>query len=152
MNTIVIGCDDVAFSMKHTIIDMLKSLQMTVEDVGCFQENDHTVYPIIAERACESILASNGEKRGILICGTGLGMCMTANKFKGIRAGVCHDHFSAQRSILSNDANILCLGARVIGPELAKSIVKTWLPLRFIDGSSTPKVEEIKRIESQTMK
>ena len=152
MSTIVIGCDDAACAMKKLITGLLEELGYQVEDVGCNGDDDHTLYPIIAERACRSIIDSGFTKRGILICGTGMGMCISANKFKGIRATVCHDHFSAQRSILSNDANILCLGARVIGPELAKSIVKEWLPLRFKDGGSTPKVQEIKRIENDTMK
>ena len=79
-------------------------------------------------------------------------MAMTANKFKGIRAAVCHDNFSAERSKLSNNANVLCMGARVIGPELAKKITKEWLSLTFTDGSSTPKVQEILTIETENMK
>ena len=77
---------------------------------------------------------------------------MTANKFKGIRAAVCHDNYSAERSILSNNGNVLCMGARVIGPELAKKIVGEWIGLEFKDGSSTPKVAEIIHIERENLK
>jgi ribose 5-phosphate isomerase B len=101
---------------------------------------------------CNEIQDSNYEKDGILICGTGIGMAMSANKFKGIRAAVCHDNFSAERAKLSNDANVLCMGERVIGPELAKKITKEWLSLKFVDGSSTPKVNAIKEIEKQNFK
>jgi ribose 5-phosphate isomerase B len=79
-------------------------------------------------------------------------MCITANKFKGIRAAVCHDNFSAERSVLSNNANVLCMGERVIGHELAKKIVGEWISLEFKDGSFTPKVQEILDIESETMR
>ena len=106
----------------------------------------------MAQKVCETIIESGYTKDGIIICGTGIGMAMTANKFKGIRAAVCHDNFSAERSRLSNDGNVLCMGARVIGPELAKKIVAEWISLTFVDGGSTPKVEAIKDIEAQNMK
>ena len=99
---------------------------------------------------CEAIIASNYEKRGVLVCGTGIGMCITANKFKGIRAAVGHDCFSAERSILSNDGNVLCFGERVIGKELAKKILGQWIG--FKDGSSTPKVQELRDIETENMR
>lgn len=79
-------------------------------------------------------------------------MCMTANKCPGIRAAVCHDSYSAERSILSNNGNVLCMGARVIGPELAKKIVGEWITLEFQDGPSTPKVEDILRVERENMR
>ncbi len=79
-------------------------------------------------------------------------MAMTANKFKGIRAAVCHDNYSAERSILSNNANVLCMGARVVGHELAKKITGEWIGLEFVDGSSTPKVQAIRNIESENMR
>jgi ribose 5-phosphate isomerase B len=150
--TIVIGCDNAAVNMKNIIKDFVKSLGFTVEDAGCFSSEDPTVYPLIAKKVCNEIQDSNYEKDGILICGTGIGMAMSANKFKGIRAAVCHDNFSAERAKLSNDANVLCMGERVIGPELAKKITKEWLSLKFVDGSSTPKVNAIKEIEKQNFK
>lgn len=89
--------------------------------------------------------------RGILVCGTEIGMCICANKFKGIRAAVGHDCFSAGRSILSNDCNVLCFGARVIGQELAKKLLGQWLNYRFVPSHSSAKIAEIVRIENETM-
>lgn len=152
MENIIIGCDNVAVDMKTMLIKFLNKKGIAIEDMGCDSAEDPTYYPDIAKRVCEKIIESSYERRGILICGTGIGMCMTANKFKGIRAAVCHDNYSAQRSILSNNANVLCMGARVIGPELAKNIVGEWITLDFVDGPSTPKVQEIKSIESCNMK
>lgn len=150
--TVVIGCDNAAVSMKDMLVRFLQSKGVTVEDMGCDSAEDPTVYPTIAKHVCENIIASGYSKRGILVCGTGIGMAMTANKFRGIRAAVCHDNFSAERSILSNDANVLCMGERVIGYELAKKIVSEWITLNFKDGSSTPKVQEIKNIEVENFK
>ena len=149
---IVVGCDNAAVSLKNSLVAFMEKKGYEVEDVGCFSSDDPTVYPEIAEIACKKIIESGYTKRGVLICGTGLGMCMSANKFKGIRAGVCHDSFSGERLALSNDGNVICFGERVIGPKLAEKILGEWLELQFIDGPSTPKVEAIKAIEEETMK
>lgn len=152
VNTIVIGCDNAAVPMKEMLVAFLEGKGIAVENMGCDNPGDPTNYPTIAKRVCESIRESGFAKRGILVCGTGIGMAMTANKFRGIRAAVCHDNFSAERSILSNNANVLCMGERVIGHELAKKIVAEWITLEFRDGSSTPKVREILEIEAENMK
>jgi len=152
MRTIVIGCDNAAVSMKDMLIKFLESRGVAVENMGCDNADDPTNYPSIAKRVCEKIIDSGYEKRGVLVCGTGIGMAMTANKFKGIRAAVCHDNFSAERSVLSNDANVLCMGERVIGHELAKKIAGEWIGLEFKDGPSTPKVREIIAIEAANAK
>jgi ribose 5-phosphate isomerase B len=152
MRTFVIGCDNAAVPMKNMLIKFLESKGITVENMGCDSADDPTNYPSVAKRVCENIIASGYEKRGILVCGTGIGMSMTAYKFKGIRAAVCHDNFSAERSVLSNNANVLCMGERVIGHELAKKIAGEWITLEFKDGSSTPKVKEIIAIEAANMK
>lgn len=149
MKSFVLGCDNAGVALKDAIEGHLKKMGYAVEYVGCDGPTDTTPYPLIAKKLCESILASHGEKHGILICGTGIGMCMAANKFKGIRAAVAHDAFSAQRAALSNDANVLCLGQRVIGVELAKLIVQEWAPLEFKDGPSTEKVQAILQLEEQ---
>jgi ribose 5-phosphate isomerase B len=138
--------------MKTMLIKFLESKGVTIEDVGCDSAGDPTNYPAVAKKACRSIIMSGFKKRGILVCGTGIGMCMTANKFKGIRAAVCHDNFSAERSILSNNGNVLCMGERVIGHELAKKIVGEWISLEFKEGPSSPKVAEIISIETDNMK
>ena len=149
---IVIGCDNAAVPMKDMLISFLESKGVTVENAGCDSANDPTNYPTVAKRVCQSIIDSGYTKRGILVCGTGIGMAMSANKFKGIRAAVCHDNFSAERSILSNDGNVLCMGERVIGHELAKKIVGEWITLTFKEGPSSAKVDEIIAIEAENFK
>ena len=136
--TIVVGCDNAAVDLKNTLIACLKEQGVTVEDEGCMDASDPTVYPLVAKRVCENIIRSGYAKRGVLVC--------------GIRAAVGHDCFSAERSILSNNGNVLCFGARVIGPELAKKILREWITLEFQDGSSTPKVQAILDIERENMK
>jgi ribose 5-phosphate isomerase B len=148
----VIGCDNAAVSMKKMLAEFLESTGITVENMGCDSADDPINYPSVAKKVCERIIDSGYKKRGILICGTGIGMCITANKFKGIRAAVCHDNFSAERSILSNNGNVICMGERVIGHELAKKIIGEWITLEFKDGASTPKVKEIIDIETINMK
>ena len=151
-NNIVIGCDNAAIALKDDLISFLESRGVQVEDVGCFSEKDSTYYPEIAERVCRRIIESGFQKNGVLVCGTGIGMSITANKFKGIRAALCHDNYSAERSVLSNNCNILCMGERVIGHELAKKILGEWITLEFKDGSSTPKVQAIIDIENRNLK
>lgn len=152
MREYVIGSDNAGFALKAVLMETLDQMGYTVEDAGCFDDSSTEYYPLIAQRVCRKIIDSNYEKRGILICGTGLGMAISANKFRGIRAGVCHDNYSAERLILSNNGNVLCMGQRVIGTELAKKILKEWVTLEFEDGSSTPKVEVISAIEDECMK
>ena len=147
---IVIGCDEAGCGLKHIIIDLLQKEGIEVTDEGC-RDDEVVLYPNIAERVA-NIVADGEADRGILICGTGIGMAMAANKVKGIRAAVCHDPFSTERSRKSNDAQIMCMGARVIGPELAKMLVKLWLTCDFDGGGSAPKVEAIKQMEEKYFK
>ncbi|MFR5790044.1 MAG: ribose 5-phosphate isomerase B [[Clostridium] leptum] len=147
---IVIGCDEAGCGLKHIIIDLLQKEGIEVTDEGC-RDDEVVLYPNIAERVA-NIVADGAADRGILICGTGIGMAMAANKVKGIRAAVCHDPFSTERSRKSNDAQIMCMGARVIGPELAKMLVKLWLTCDFAGGGSAPKVEAIKQMEEKYFK
>ena len=144
---IAIGCDEAGFQLKQVIIKLLKDLGHGVEDYGCYNE-DPILYPEVAH-IVSSAVAEGKEERGILICGTGIGMCITANKVPGIRAAVCHDSFSTIRSRCSNDAQIMCMGARVIGVELAKQLVGIWLENNFSGGGSTDKVNKISEIEAQ---
>ena len=147
---IVIGCDEAGCGLKHIIIDLLQKEGIEVTDEGC-RDDEVVLYPNIAKRVA-NIVADGEADRGILICGTGIGMAMAANKVKGIRAAVCHDPFSTERSRKSNDAQIMCMGARVIGPELAKMLVKLWLTCDFAGGGSAPKVEAIKQMEEKYFK
>lgn len=147
---IAIGCDEAGCGLKHIIIDLLQKEGIEVTDEGC-RDDEVVLYPNIAERVA-NIVADGEADRGILICGTGIGMAMAANKVKGIRAAVCHDPFSTERSRKSNDAQIMCMGARVIDPELAKMLVKLWLTCDFAGGGSAPKVEAIKQMEEKYFK
>ena len=147
---IAIGCDEAGCGLKHIIIDLLQKEGIEVTDEGC-RDDEVVLYPNIAERVA-NIVADGEADRGILICGTGIGMAMAANKVKGIRAAVCHDPFSTERSRKSNDAQIMCMGARVIGPELAKMLVKLWLTCDFAGGGSAPKVEAIPQMEEKYFK
>jgi len=147
LKSIVIGCDNAAVELKNILIGVLKEEGRTFENVGVDSPEDQTEYPVIAQRVADKIIASNYELEGILICGTGIGMAITANKFPGIYAAVCHDNYSAERARLSNNSNVCCMGARIIGPELAKKILREWLSLEFKGGRSLSKVEKINAIE-----
>lgn len=149
---IVIGCDNAALRLKAGIIRYLEEKEIPVEDVGCNDREDTTPYPEIAERVCRKIQDSGYSRKGILLCGTGIGMAITANKFKGIRAAVCHDVFSTERSVLSNNCNVMCMGERVIGTELAKKHLDEWIGLEFLPGPSSEKLQDISRIERMNMK
>ncbi len=126
---IVIGSDHAGFDYKQEIFGQLKSAGYEVVDVGCYDKNSCD-YPIIAQTLAKRVASGEFEK-GILICGTGIGMSIAANKVKGIRAALCSDEFSARATREHNDSNILCLGARVIDVNLARKIVEIWLETPF---------------------
>jgi ribose 5-phosphate isomerase B len=131
-SAIIIGCDHAAVVLKNIIVDYLRSIEMEVNDVGT-HSLDSVDYPDIGNQVAGAV--SDGRfQRGILLCGTGLGMSMVANKHPYIRAALCNDLFSAQLSRLHNDANILVMGGRVIGDVLAIEIVKTWLNTPYEGG------------------
>lgn len=138
---IAVGCDDAAFDLKETVKAFLEQLGVEMVD---FSAPDGSVpYPKVAFAVAEAVAAGRFE-RAILICGTGIGMAICANKVAGVRAAVAHDIYSAERARKSNDAQILALGARVIGPELAKSLVKAWLASEFEPQRSGEKVDLIR--------
>lgn len=150
---IVIGCDNAAVGLKEVLSAVLKEENIEFEDVGVETSDDKTFYPKVAQRVCEAIIKSDYQKEGIIICGTGIGMAMTANKFPGIFAAVCHDNYAAERLRLSNNGNVICFGARIIGPELAKKVLREWLSLQYIPGGrSQPKVDIMREIDNQTRK
>ncbi|MBQ9764758.1 MAG: ribose 5-phosphate isomerase B [Lachnospiraceae bacterium] len=126
---IAIGCDHGGFALKEEIIKHLENRGLDCKDFGCYSE-ESCDYPIYARLVGQAV--ANGEcEQGILICGTGLGISMAANKMEGIRAAVCTDCFCAEATRQHNDANILCLGGRVVGPGLAIKIVDTFLDTPF---------------------
>lgn len=143
---LAIGCDEAAFALKETIKEVLKGKNIEVEDFGTFTEDEKVLYPNIAIKVAESIQKGDNE-RGILLCGTGIGMAITANKVDGIRAAVCHDPYSVERSRKSNDAQIMCMGARVIAPQLAAHLTELWLECEFAGGGSLEKLNRIREYE-----
>ena len=138
---VAIGSDEAGYRLKGLLIEVLREQGLEVADFGCHSE-DPVDYPDVAFEVAEAV-ARGDHDRGILICGTGIGMSIAANKVPGVRAAQAHDAYSAERARKSNDAQILALGARVIGPELAKSIVRTWLQAEFAGGGSARKVGKI---------
>ena len=145
---IAVGADDAAFALKAKIVDYLKSKGIPVEDYGVNKPDPSVLYPDVALTVAQAIAAGKHD-RGILMCGTGIGVAITANKVPGIRAAVCHDPYSTERSRKSNDCQIMTLGSRVVGEELAKSLVDTWLASDYQGGKSAPKVERMKKIDQQ---
>ena len=138
---VAIGSDEAGFGLKEALKAHLTEAGVEVLDYGC-DSPDPVDYPDIALTLARDIAAHKME-RGILICGTGIGMAITANKVPGIRAAQAHDAYSAQRARKSNNAQIVTLGARVIAPELAKTIIDTWLASEFEGGNSARKVDKI---------
>jgi ribose 5-phosphate isomerase B len=136
---VAIGSDHGGFSLKEVILPLLKELGHEIQDVGCYDQGS-VDYPGFADRVCEKI--SNAEAdMGILICGTGIGMSMAANKHKGIRAALCSEQYTACMSREHNDANVLCMGERVTGPGVAEEIVRTWLSTPFGGGRHQRRIE-----------
>jgi ribose 5-phosphate isomerase B len=141
---IVVGSDDAGYEYKERIRQDLAAdpRVASVHDVGVDAES-HTPYPSVAIAAAEAVARGEAD-RAVLVCGTGLGVAIAANKVPGVRAVTAHDSFSVERSILSNDAQVLCLGQRVVGLELARRLVREWLGYRFDPTSaSAAKVQAI---------
>ena len=144
---IAIGCDHAAYEAKEAIKQYLLDQVFTVDDKGCFStESVH--YPIYGQAVAEAVMNGEAEK-GVLICGTGIGMSIVANKFPGIRAALCHNDFTAEASREHNDANILVMGARVISISQMKSIVDIWFHTDFAGGRHQTRLDMIKEIEKR---
>lgn len=148
---VAVGSDDAGVNLKNFIRDRLREDPRVkdVVDFGVANESDKTLYPIICIRAAEAVARGEAD-RAVLFGGTGLGEAISANKVRGIRAVVAHDPYSIERSILSNNCQVLCLGERVIAPELADRIVGQWLGYEFDDSSpSAQKVGVITAYEER---
>jgi ribose 5-phosphate isomerase B len=126
---IAIAADHGGYRLKTILIDFLKKHGHEAADLGAYSE-EPSDYPDSARAVARAIMDSKAD-RGILVCGSGVGACIAANKFPGIRAALCHDTFSARQGVEDDDMNVLCLGERVIGPELAKDLVRVFLAARF---------------------
>lgn len=146
---LVVGSDDAGFDYKEILKAELEKDERvaSVVDVGVGSD-EHTHYPYVGAAAARMVAAGEAD-RALLVCGTGLGVAISANKVPGVRAVTAHDSFSVERSVLSNDAQVLCLGQRVVGIELAKRLVREWLGYRFDPASSSaPKVAAIGEVEA----
>jgi ribose 5-phosphate isomerase B len=143
METILIGSDHAGFSLKAFLKEAMERDGLQVVDVGCAADISCD-YPDYARLLCERI-QNGGTSRGVLICGTGLGMSMAANRFKGIRAALCANEYQARMSRAHNDANVLVIGGRVTGAELALSILKSWLETSFEGGRHQRRIDLIER-------
>ena len=131
MTKIAIGSDHAGLSLKEELITFLREAQVDVEDVGTHSA-DSVDYPDIASAIGIAIHGGHASK-AILLCGSGVGASVAANKIKGVRAGLCHDTYSAHQGVEHDDMNVLCLGARVVGPEVAKELVDTFLKASFLN-------------------
>ena len=144
---IVIGCDHGGLEHKNAIGEFLKEQGFEVVDFGIYEQVS-VDYPDIAAPLCESILKGETE-RGILVCGTGIGMSIAANKYKGIRAAACSEHFSAKYTRLHNNSNVLCLGGRVIGVGTAVELADIFVNTEFEGGRHQKRVDKITAIEEK---
>ncbi|GBC81742.1 Ribose-5-phosphate isomerase B [bacterium HR10] len=148
---IVIGADHAGFELKQMLVAHLRELGHDVEDLGT-QSADPVDYPDYAEAVADALLQGRAE-RGILICGSGVGASVAANKVPGIRAGLCHDTYSARQGVEHDDLNVLVLGARVIGPELAKELVRAFLNARFSgEERHRRRLEKLRQLEARFLR
>lgn len=144
---IAIGCDHGGLSHKNAIAEHLKERGFEVEDFGIYEQVS-VDYPVIAEKVCGSIVSGENEL-GILVCGTGIGMSIAANKVKGIRAAAVSEHFSAKYTRLHNNSNVLCLGGRVIGEGTAVELADIFVDTLFEGGRHQRRVDLITEIENK---
>ena len=146
---IAIGCDHRGLNLKRAIAELISEMGHDFEDFGCY-DTASVDYPDIALQASQA-LAQGRVERAILICGTGIGMSIAANKVRGVRAARCQDTFSAQRSRAHNDANVLCLGEEVVGEGLAKDIVTAYLSTDFEGGRHARRLDKIRALEEEQL-
>jgi len=152
---IAVACDHAGFLLKETILERVRAAGHTPVDLGT-DSTQPVDYPDYAEKLGEAILSGRAE-RGILLCGSGVGACIAANKLDGIYAGICHDTYSAHQGVEHDDMNVLCLGTRVVGPALAEEIVSAFLSSRFIGNDPgeerhSRRVAKIKQLEAHQTK
>lgn len=147
MTTIALGADHNGYALKQSIMQELTGLGIEVVDFGC-GAGEAVDYPDVAVRVAHAVAARDVD-RAVLICGTGIGMAIAANKVPGVSAASVTDPYSAERARKSNDAQVLCLGAKVVGEEVAKLLVEHWLRSEFAGGDSARKVDKIRAIDRE---
>ena len=145
---IAVGCDHAGFPLKAPAIDELRRLGHDVIDLGT-DSTEAVDYPDFAEKVGEAVMRGEAD-RGLLLCGSGVGASVAANKISGVRAAVCHDTFSARQGVEDDDMNVLCLGARVIGTQLALEVIRAWQSARFSnDERHLRRLNKVKAIEAR---
>jgi ribose 5-phosphate isomerase B len=143
---VAVGCDHAGYPLKQEVLEMLTALGHTADDFGTFSTAP-VDYPDYARKVAEAVLSGSCE-RGVVVCGSGVGASVAANKVPGIRAALCHDTFSARQGVEDDDMNVVCLGARVIGPMLAAEVLKAFLNARFSGAERhARRVGKIRKIE-----
>jgi ribose 5-phosphate isomerase B len=148
---IAIGCDHAGFPLKAPAIDELRRLGHEVIDLGTDSE-DAVDYPDFAQKVGEAVMRGQAD-RGLLLCGSGVGASVAANKIPGVRAAVCHDTFSARQGVEDDDMNVLCLGARVIGPQLALDVIRAWQGAVFSNAERhVRRLNKVKAIEARYLR
>ncbi len=148
---IVIGADHGGYELKGVLVASLTGRGYIVRDVGTYS-SEPADYPDFARAVADAVIDGRAD-RGILLCGSGVGACIAANKFPGVRAAICHDTFSAHQGVEDDDMNVLCLGARVIGPELAKEITQVFLSASFSgEERHVRRLNKVKKIEQEAAK
>lgn len=148
---IAIGCDHAGFPLKDTVAAVIRRLGHEVIDCGTFS-CDRADYPNYADKVAK-LVASQEAQRGVLLCGSGVGVCVAANKTKGVRACVCHDEYSARQAVEHDALNVLCLGARIIGPAIAEELTERFLNASFLTGSRHEgRLNKVKAIEDANFK
>ncbi len=148
---IAVSADHAGFTLKVRVVEDLKAKGHEVNDLGTFS-TAACDYPDSAEAACEEIRSGRAE-RAVVVCGSGVGVTVACNKFPGIRAGLCHDHYSAHQGVEHDDMNVLCLGARIIGEEPAREIVQAFLAARYTgEERHARRMAKVKAIEARFLK
>ena len=146
---VAIGLDHGGYSLKAPLVKLLEDLGHEVVDEGAYEYDALDDYPDFAAKVADTV-AGGGAERGLIVCGSGVGACVAANKVRGIRASVCHDVYSARQGVEHDDMNVLCLGARIIGETTAQELVKAFLSATFIDeGKYRRRLEKVMEIEGR---
>ncbi|MBI3328924.1 MAG: ribose 5-phosphate isomerase B [Nitrospinae bacterium] len=146
---IAVAADHAGYPLKQTLVDDLRAAGHEVTDVGTHDPTLPDDYPDFAQLVCEAIRSGRAQ-RAIVVCGSGVGVTVAANKFPGIRAGLCHDHYSAHQGVEHDDMNVLCLGARIIGPEVAREIVHAFVCAQFTgEERHVRRLNKVKTIEAK---
>ena len=149
---IAVAADHAGYPLKQMLVDDLQAAGYDVLDLGTDDPTRPADYPDFARLACEAVRRGEAQ-RAVVVCGSGVGASVAANKFPGIRAGLCHDHYSAHQGVEHDDMNVLCLGARIIGPEVAREIVRVFLTAKFTgEARHVQRLGKVQQIEAQFLK